>query len=309
MSAKQLRLSLIGFGEAGSLIASGLAQEGLTGIAAIDPALADPSRAWLRETAADANIHLFDDAAELAEYDVVFVLVPPKVAIQVASQYAAKLRPGALYVDLTSCGPKQKQEVARVVAAAGRDFIDAAMVGSVPVSRHRIPVVACGPRAQEFHDLFTPYGMDIKVVEGEIGSAAGIKIVRSILAKGVEALFAEALVVARRYGIEDEVLGSFADFMDQHTMRAHAQRMLRAHIIHAGRRAEEVRMSVEAVRDAGIDPVLTQAIVDVLDRTAATGIAARYGGKQPATYEEALDALNGALGSANENDTEGNSQR
>lgn len=296
MIAANPRIAFIGFGEAGSLIGEGLVQAGLKGLAALDPALADPSRAWLVERAKSAGIALLSDPADLARFDMVMVFVQPSAAVAVARAYADRLAPGALYADMTSCGPVQKAEAGQVVQAAGRRFVDAAMLGSVPVSRHRIPTVAAGPQAEDFATVMNGFGMDIRVVPGAIGSAAGIKIVRSILAKGIEALFSEALVVAHRYGIETEVLDSFAEFMDAHTLKAHAHRMLRAHVIHAGRRADEVRMSVQAVREAGMEPLITEAIVKVLDRTAQSGVAARYRGKQPDSYPEALEGLDVAIG-------------
>jgi len=290
------RLAIIGFGEAGSTIAMGLREAGITDIMAADPALKDPKRQWLRARAEAASIVIVDNVAAMAKADYVFSLVQPGLAQTVARDYAPHIGPGALYVDLTSCGPNQKIAAGDIVMGAGHDFVDAAMLGSVPVSGHRIQTVAAGPRAKEFAERFAPYGMNIEVVGERIGNAAAIKIVRSILAKGVEALFVEALVVARRYGIVDEVLTTFASFMDQHPTRAHAERMVKAHVIHAARRADEVRMSVETAKDAGIDPILTQAIVGVLERTAATGIADKYAGKQPGSFEEALRALDEAIG-------------
>ena len=290
------RIAFIGFGEAGSLISEGLAGEGLTGMAAIDPALADSSRAWLVQKALANGVTLLRDPAELAGFDVVLVLVQPTAAVAVARAYAPHLGPQTVYVDMTSCGPVQKAEAGGVILAAGHRFVDAAMLGSVPMSRHRIPTVVAGPDAAAFVARMAPFGMAIRVIPGEIGSAAGVKIVRSILAKGIEALFAESLVIARRYGIEDEVLGSFAEFMDQHPMAEHAKRMLRAHVVHAARRADEVRMSVQTARDVGVEPLITQAIVDVLDRTTDSGIAARYGGKQPDSFAEALAGLDEAWG-------------
>jgi len=296
MSQPQPRVAIIGFGEAGSLFGDGLREAGLDHVAAIDPTLADPSRAWLVKKAQASGVVILSEPEQLRAYDVVLVLVPPAAAVSVAEEYGGHLSPEALYVDLTSCGPEQKQKIGAIIERHRGRFVEAAMLGSAPRSRHTIPTIAAGPWASSFAEIMTQYGMAIRVVPGAIGSAATIKVVRSILTKGIETLFAEAMLVAHRYQIEDEVLDTFANYMDKLPMREHVRENLCGHVVHAGRRAAEMRMSMDVVRAAGVEPLITTGIVAALDRTDKSGVAKRYAGVAPKEQAVALSDLDQALG-------------
>lgn len=301
--ARPVALKFLGFGEAASLFAAGLAQEGLEGLAAYDIAVhGGPGEALLRERARSSGTALLDDRSGFSGALWVFAMVQPGVAEQAARETAPHLAPGAFYVDFSSASPKRKQAAAAAVAAHGGRYVDAGIIGSVPASGHRVPIFASGPDAAAFRDAFAVFGMDITLAGDVVGAAAGIKLVRSVLAKGLEALYVEALVAARRAGVAGEVLDSFCAFLDARPAHATAALLLQSHVVHAARRAEEVEMSRDLVVEAGLDPVMTDAIAGIMRRTAATGAAARAGGRQPATMDEALAILDEALARAAAND-------
>ena len=52
--------------------------------------------------------------------------------------------------------------------------------------------------------------MNAKAISTQVGVASAIKMCRSVLVKGLEALAVECLFAARRYGAEKEVLASLA---------------------------------------------------------------------------------------------------
>ncbi len=293
------RLAFIGFGEAAFSIASGLREAGLEGMAAFDVAAdREPFRTRIRQRAEQAGVTLLDSPEALAGAETVFVLVQPSASMAVAQSCAAHVSPAALYIDLTSLGPVDKAAVGAHVTAAGRRFVDAAILGSAPASRHRVPIVAAGPQAEEFARLFAPYGMEITPVGERFGAAAGIKIVRSVLAKGLEALYVEALIAARRMGVEAEVLQSFCAFLDARPALDTAAMLVRSHLPHAGRRADEMRMSRAAVLETGLDPLMTDAIVALMERTVASGVVDDSGGNQPPSLDAALTILDAALDAA-----------
>ena len=53
-------------------------------------------------------------------------------------------------------------------------------------------------------------GMDAKAVSENIGVASAIKMCRSVIIKGLEALAVESMFAARHFGAEDAVLASLA---------------------------------------------------------------------------------------------------
>ncbi len=293
---ESIAVRFLGFGEAASLFAAGLARAGLNDLAAYDIAVhGGPGEALLRERAATTGTALMSDRAGFCDASWVFAMVQPGVAEQAARETAPYLRPGAFYVDFSSASPKRKQAAAASVTAHGGRYVDAGIIGSVPASGHRVPIFASGPDAATFRDVFAPYGMDITVAGDVVGAAAGIKLVRSVLAKGLEALYVEALVAARRSGVGDEVLDSFCAFLDARPAHATAALLLQSHVVHAARRAEEAAMSRDLVIEAGLDPVMTDAVIEIMRRTAATGAAGSADGRQPATMDDALAILDEVL--------------
>ncbi|MBN9062627.1 MAG: NAD(P)-dependent oxidoreductase [Rhizobiales bacterium] len=300
VEAARFRLGFIGFGEAATSIASGLAEAGFDGMAAFDiAAREEPHRSRLMEKAAAIGVTLLDDVKQIRDADVIFTLVQPGASLRAAEAAAPHIAPDATYVDLTSLGPKQKAAVGDFIARSGLHFVDGAILGSAPTSRHRVPIVAAGRRAADLARRFAPFGMDITPVGEKPGGAAGIKIVRSVLAKGLEALYVEALVAARRVGVEQEVLRSFCEFLDARPAYDTASLLVRSHIPHAGRRADEMRMSLESVAETGLAPVMTEAVLRLLERTAASGVAERFHHEQPSDFAGAVAALDEALGRDN----------
>ncbi|MFV0513797.1 MAG: DUF1932 domain-containing protein [Jhaorihella sp.] len=290
------RLAFLGFGEAATEFSRGLSGAGFVDLAAYDVAIhGGRGEALLRDRAAQTGTRLLTDREAFGEADVIFAMVQPSVAGVAAEETAPFMRPGAWYVDFSSAAPSVKQAAAGVIEAAGAGYVDAGIIGSVPTSGYRVPIIMSGIGAAGIAATFTPFGMKIDVVGTTVGAAAGIKLVRSILAKGMEALYAEALLVARRTGVSDEVLDSFCAFLDARPAHDTAGILVRSHVIHAARRADEVAMSRDMVLEAGVSPHMTDAIISVMKATAATGIAQTLGGQQPSDLDAALDAMDAAL--------------
>lgn len=285
------QLLFLGFGEAASLFAEGFATQGLT-LSAYDPSVnGGPGEALLRDRAARSGTVLLPGLDAFSDTGWIFAMVPPAKARIAATDVAPHLTAGVFYVDFSSASPADKRAAADIVGASGARYVDAGIIGSVPASGHRVPVIASGPDATAFRDAFAPFGMDVALVGDEIGIAAGTKLVRSILAKGLEALYVEALVVAERSGVTEKVLDSFCAFLDARSARETAALLLKSHVVHAARRADEVLMSRDLVLEAGVSPLMTDAIIGVMKRTAETSAAERVGRRQPDSLEEALAVL------------------
>lgn len=300
-----IRLMFLGFGEAASLFATGFAAGALKELAAYAPSVHGGTGAKrLHERAALSGTRLVSDLAAFSAANWIFAMVPPAQALNAARAVSPHLAQGAIYVDFSSAAPRHKIEAAASIESAGAHYVDAAIIGSVPASGHQVPVIASGAHAETFAASFTPLGMDISILGSAIGAAAGTKLVRSILAKGLEALYVEALVVAERSDITQEVLDSFCAFLDARTARATAEILLKSHVVHAARRADEVLMARELVLEAGIPPIMTDAIINLMRQTAESRATERAGRRQPASLNHALDILEAELPGAAQQDTE-----
>jgi 3-hydroxyisobutyrate dehydrogenase-like beta-hydroxyacid dehydrogenase len=164
-------------------------------------------------------------------------------------------------------------------------------MGTPHADGHRLPVLSSGAAAQRFRELLSPWGLKIERVDGDLGAASGIKIMRSVIAKGLEALLVESMLGAKRYGIDEVVLKSFGDFMRTRTFEDMANFLLVTDAIHAERRAAEARMSADALEEIGIEPVMTRATAQRLEWVRDLGAKQHFGGVVPKHYGEALAGL------------------
>ncbi len=69
-------------------------------------------------------------------------------------------------------------------------------------------MMLAGPYAKAIEPLLTPLGMRTQIVGDEVGAAAAIKMVRSVMIKGIEALTLECFLAATRAGVVDQVAAS-----------------------------------------------------------------------------------------------------
>lgn len=283
-------VGFVGFGHLGHAFARGLAERGAR-VLAYD-ASADAS---MRARAKQAGVTLVDAVSGLAPAELVFSTVPAMHALAAARAAAPSLGARSVWVDLNSMGPEEKRSVADAVAEAGRAFVDGAVLGAAGDGL-KAAIIVSGATAETVAGTMSALGFRARAVGARPGDAAAIKIVRSVLAKGLETLYVEALVAARRLGVEREVLATFCEFLDARPAAATAELLVTTHVVHAERRAYEVAMSIAAVEAAGVEPRLARAIHGVLAATAATDVAAEFGGRVPPSLAGALEALDRNLG-------------
>ena len=292
-SRSALSLGLVGFGEVGSLVAGGLAEQGLEGIHAFDPQVPDGQLAPLiQRRAADTGVRLVSSPRELADSSTLILnLTPGGVCVDAARAIAGHLSSDHVYVDLAAASPAVKRDVGDALAPSGALAADGAIMSPVLHDRHRTLILASGPGAQMFLDAMSPWHMRIEHVGTTLGAASAIKSMRSVLTKGLEALLLECVLASTHYGIEEAVLKSFFHWVDATPFATTANMLLVSDAIHAGRRAHEARESAETIRDAGLNPVMTTAAAEVLEWSAALDLRSHFGGEVPESYAEVIEAI------------------
>jgi 3-hydroxyisobutyrate dehydrogenase-like beta-hydroxyacid dehydrogenase len=297
MNRQQFRLGLVGYGEVGSTLGQGLRDEGLIEIVSYDKYDFDVLFADLiQRRAAAVNVPLVDSQQELAaRCDVILGVTPGSASIESAEAFAPHLTPDHLFVDVASATPKVKQTVGRALAPSKANLADASIMGTPHVDGHRLPILASGPAAERFRDLLSPWGLKIEAVAGDLGAASGIKILRSVIAKGLEALLVECVLGARRYGIDEAVLKSFGKFMDVRPFLETANFLLTTDVIHSERRAQEARMSVDTLEQAGVDAIMTRATAERLEWVNDLGTKEALGGVVPEHYTQAIEVIEGLI--------------
>jgi 3-hydroxyisobutyrate dehydrogenase-like beta-hydroxyacid dehydrogenase len=248
-------IALIGFGEAGSTFA------GAAGWGA--GAWAYDIRTDRGAVAQTMGVGFAADAAQaLAQVDLVLSLVTADAALAVAQDYAPHLRTGALWCDMNSVAPDTKRAAANVINAAGGRYVDVAVLAPVHPARMAVPLLLSGAAAEDAAAALNAIGFtNIRVVGDEIGRASAIKMIRSVMVKGIEALTAEMMLAATRAGVADEVLASLDASERKQSWPDRAAYNIERMTTHGLRRAAEMEESAKTLAALGVEPLMTQSTV------------------------------------------------
>jgi 3-hydroxyisobutyrate dehydrogenase-like beta-hydroxyacid dehydrogenase len=125
----------------------------------------------------------------------------------------------------------------------------------------------------------------------QIGRAAAVKMFRSVIYKGLEALIFECVLGASQYGAEPRVFESLNESFPGLDFQKLADYMVGRVVIHGERRAREMEEVAATLRELGIEPMMAEATVRRMDWAAGLNLKARFGGEFPKTYKEVLDAI------------------
>ncbi len=274
--------ALIGFGEAGKAFASGWrgVNPGIK-IRAFDiktnnsePAIAGKKN---REYEA-ANVDGCASCEEaIRDSNMIFSLVTAGqalIAAQTAAQYIAK---NTLYLDCNSCAPDTKKQAMDVISKAGGRYVDVAVMGPVGPDLNKIPLVICGQHAVEAKYRLEALAMNVTHLPGDVGRASSIKMIRSVMMKGLEALALECVLSARLAGVEDEVLQSLDITYPGFDWQSRSTHMLERVMTHGIRRAEEMREVALSVSQLGLPDDMARATVAWHQRIGELQISATDG--------------------------------
>ena len=113
----------------------------------------------------------------------------------------------------------------------------------------------------------------IRVVGSQIGQASAIKMIRSVMIKGIEALTDEMMAAADAANVVDEVLSSL-DVSEQtrpwHDRAAYNLERMHSHGL---RRAAEMEESAKTLLSLGVSPVMTRGTIQRQREAAGKGKA------------------------------------
>ena len=288
---KQFRLGLVGYGEIGSTLGKGLRGAGLETISCYDKFAFDgPYADLIQERAREAGVTLVRSNAELADAsDLIVSVTPGSSSLASADAFVPVLTERHTFLDFASATPKIKQSVAERLSGTGALLGDGSIEGT-PLHGYAMRMLSSGPAGERVRAWLVPWGMQIEFTGPVLGTASGIKIIRSVLIKGIEALTDEMLLAARQYGIDEVVLASASKTLARPWMDT-VQSLTPSGVIHAKRRAEELEMSAEAVADAGVEPIMARAVAQRLRWKESLGLKDHFKGVVPRTYGEAIDAM------------------
>jgi 3-hydroxyisobutyrate dehydrogenase len=247
-----MKVALIGCGEVGHCFGKNLIEKGVA-VSAFDPA---PS---VRRPG--SGITWFDrPEAAIGDAPLVIVAVTAGSVPDAMRSLTGALGHAPLVLDVNSVAPATKQQAATTITGAGGRYVEAAVMTSVPPHGLASPMLLGGPHVAAFMAMAAPWGMRLTAYSDRIGPASSVKMCRSIMIKGLEALATECMLTARHYGVEQDVLASLKDTLPHQDWPGLARYMIGRALLHGRRRAEEMREVAKTVSHAGLEPMLSSAI-------------------------------------------------
>lgn len=249
-------VGLIGYGEVGKILAAALKAGGVAKVVAYDRLLArQPHDAAMQAHAKSHAVILAASLAEaVAQSDLVISAVTASETFSVARGVAAAVRQGTWLMDVNSASVETKVGCSQLVDAAGGFYVEAAVMTSVPPYGIGVPMLLGGPHAAAIAPALTAMGFSIGAAFEKPGVASAIKMCRSIMIKGMEALVIESFTTARAYGVEQFVLDSLTETFPSLDWERQGDYFFSRVIQHGKRRAEEMREVAKTVAHVELDP-------------------------------------------------------
>lgn len=272
-------LALIGFGEAGMAFAS----QWDAPVRAYDLKTDEPATEAAKR--ADYAQHDVNGAATLQEAldgaTLILSIVTADQALAAAEAAASAIAPGALYCDFNSVAPGTKQAAAKIIEAAGGCYADVAVMAPVHPKKLGVPLLVSGPHAADAAAALTEAGFAPRPIEGAVGRASTIKMLRSVMVKGMEALSAECFLAAHEAGVIEEVAASLGGTWPHIDWAAQADYHLERMLHHGTRRAAEMEEVAKTVAALTSDNAMSRACAEkqralgALGQPVPAGLAAK----------------------------------
>jgi 3-hydroxyisobutyrate dehydrogenase-like beta-hydroxyacid dehydrogenase len=254
------RLCFIGFGEAGQAIASGLRDTGIETVAAWDILFPAAAGASLKHAGETMGARVASSAADAARgADIIVSAVTAASSLEAARSVEPHLTGNPYFLDINSVSPGRKKETEKLLGSKAR-YVDVAILAPIHPARHQTPLLLAGPHAENVMPLLIDeLEMRGAIAGDEVGQAAGLKMIRSVMIKGMEALTLECFLAAKRYGIVDEVAASLKNNYPTLDWNKAIEYNIERMASHGARRADEMDQVAATLRELGVDPLMAAA--------------------------------------------------
>ena len=189
---------------------------------------------------------------------------------------------GRTVVQMGTIGPDESRAFAAEVTAAGGEWVEAPVLGSVPqADSGTLQVMVGGTEAQlaRLWPLLSRLGREVRLI-GEVGSAAALKLALNQLIGSLTTAFATSLAYVKAEGLSPDV---FLEVLRPSALYAptfdkKVGRMIEAEYsnptfpLHLLRK--DLDLFVRAARAAGVAPRIAEAVLETVDAAVAKGLGA-----------------------------------
>lgn len=263
------RIAIIGFGEVGGIFGHDFARQGIV-VSVFDILLNSKlHRQQMLSKARACEVRAANDLKDcVRDSELVISAVTASSDLDVAKQVGQLLHSGQIFLDINSVSPETKRKAAKHIEKRKAKkqpacFVEAAVMGAVPGQRLKVPMLLGGTHATAVSPRLQSVGMNTTALSDQIGVASAVKMCRSVMMKGIEALAVECLFAAHQYKAEDKVLESLAATYPGWGWDNRLPDYLISRVAEHGlRRAAEMREVARAARSVGIKPLMSLATAD-----------------------------------------------
>jgi len=226
-----------------------------------------------RKRGENAGVRALPSMTDLVQMSELIVsIVVPSAAKRVAAKVGRAVqkagRRDLLFLDANAISPMTADAITGILAPTGVKFIDGCIIGSAAKIGKGTIVYASGPEADRLHSLES-FGISLRVLGSHTSQASAFKVVYAGLTKGLQGLFVELLMAARRFGLLDPIRAqydeSFPGLLDKVAPSIVGLR------IHAARRAEEMDELKRTFNHHGMKALMAPAVEKVLQSIADLG--------------------------------------
>jgi 3-hydroxyisobutyrate dehydrogenase-like beta-hydroxyacid dehydrogenase len=196
----------------------------------------------------------------LQSCDFAIAAVPGRSSAVAAASALPFLSQGSVYIDVSTGAPDSLRQSSKDFEASSRAFVDIAIMGAIALTGGKTPVLVAGEQATRACEVFALMETPSKILEdGAPGDAVALKLLRSVVIKGLECVSIESLTAAQYLGVRDKLIDVLGD-LDQSPIADYMSALVTTHILHAERRMHEMEESAAQLRALGFDATVTGAL-------------------------------------------------
>jgi 3-hydroxyisobutyrate dehydrogenase len=233
---------------------------------------------------ATAGVTVFESPTALLQHcdGVILMLSDAKAIAQTLFTPSAKAAlPSKTIIQMGTIAPQQSRDLCQTVEAAGGEYLEAPVLGSIPQVSAASLIVMVGATAAQFEQwqplfqAFCPEPLHL----GSVGTAAATKLAMNQLIGSLTTAFALSLALVRREGIEVEqfmhIVRSSALYAP--TFDKKLDRLLTRNFDNPNfptkHLLKDMKLFSQAAQAAGLDPLLSDSVGQVVQRAIDLGLA------------------------------------
>jgi 3-hydroxyisobutyrate dehydrogenase-like beta-hydroxyacid dehydrogenase len=203
-----VRIAVIGMGAMGSAVAKSLLSSGAEIVTYLEGRSSSTRKRAIAAGIRDVDITTMLDA------DIILSIVPPSQALAVADYVATAMRSRnsvSIYIDCNAISPQTMTKVAETFGAGGPKVLDGCIIGGPPMPGKRGPRVYISGGANKVVPILVEYGLDARVLDGDIGASSALKMCYAGINKGLTGLATAMIMAAAKSGADQALMAELAE--------------------------------------------------------------------------------------------------